>query len=67
MGERSKLPPTEKQLTRIGEFIEHEALAPHLDTVLKNFESKIKTRGGAGVMLNWMKLEIAEWEKSRTR
>jgi hypothetical protein len=58
---RSKLPPTEKQLLRIGEFIEHEAIAPHLDTVLKNFDSKIKSRGGAGIMLNWMRKEIEAW------
>lgn len=63
---RSKFPPTEKQLERIGEFIEHEAIQPHLDGVLKNFDTKIKTRGGAGVLLNWMKGEIEKWEKTRT-
>lgn len=64
---RSKMEPTPKQLERIGEFIEHEAMGPHLDGVLKNFDSKIRTRGGAGVMLNWMKGEIEKWEQAKTR
>jgi hypothetical protein len=63
---RSKLPPTEKQIERLGELIEHEAITPHLDSVMKNFEAKIRTRGGAGAMLQWMKGEIQKWERART-
>lgn len=67
MAERSKLPPTERQLERIGELIEHEAIAPYLDSIMRNFESKLKTRGGTGKMLGWMKEEIAKWESARIR
>jgi hypothetical protein len=62
MGERSKLPPTPKQLERVEQLIEHEALAPHLDKIMQNFEGKIRTRGATGVMLKWMKEEIQRYE-----
>ena len=63
---RSKLPPTARQLERVNELIEHEAITPHLDSVLRNFEGKIRTRGGTGVLLQWLKKEIEKWEKTRT-
>jgi hypothetical protein len=63
---RSKLPPTEKQIERLGELIEHEAIAPHLDSIMKGFDTKIRTRGGAGLLLSWMKGEIRKWERART-
>jgi|HubBroStandDraft_1064217.scaffolds.fasta_scaffold1708341_1 hypothetical protein len=64
---RSKMPPTEKQLQRLGELIEHEAIAPHLDSVMKKFDTQIRTRGGAGLLLGWMKGEIQKWEQAHTR
>lgn len=65
--QRSKLPPTERQIERISEFIDHVAIAPHLDSVMKDFDRKIRTRGGAGVLLGWMKAEIDKWEKAKVR
>lgn len=64
---RSKMPPTEKQIERLGELIEHEAISPYLDNIMTNFDAKIKTRGGAGVLLSWMKGEIQKWEQAKSR
>jgi len=61
-GPVSRLPPTPKMLERLAEYIDHPAMTPHLDSLMTHIPIGIKTRGGTGVMLNWMKTRIQEWE-----
>jgi hypothetical protein len=56
-------PPTPKQLERVDEYIAHPAIQPHLDKLMGSIERNLKTRGGTGALLGWMKDEIAEYEK----
>lgn len=65
MGERSKLPPTAKQLERVDELIQHEAITPHLDSLMRNFDGKLRNRGSTGALLGWMKEEITRWQKAQ--
>lgn len=62
-GPKTKLPPTEKQLVRIDDLLDHPAIAPHLDNLLVKMPGYLNTRGGAGWLINWMKSEIGKYEK----
>lgn len=63
MSEAAKKPPTRKQLDRVREYIDHPALQPHLDKLMRNIEGNLKTIGGTGALLGWMKDEINEYNK----
>jgi hypothetical protein len=56
-------PPTPKQLERVNEYIAHPAMQPHLDKLMLDIDKNLKTRGGTGALLGWMKDEIAEYQK----
>lgn len=58
-----QLPPTPRQLERVNEYISHPAIQPHLDKLMRSLVVNIKTRGGTGALLGWMKDEIAEYDK----
>ncbi len=59
---RTMLPPTPKMLERLNEYIDHPAMTPYLDRLAMDIPKGIRTRGGTGVLLNWMKQRIREWE-----
>ena len=56
-------PPTNRQLERIREYIDHPALQPHLDKLMGDMDRNLKTRGGTGALLGWMKEKISEYDK----
>lgn len=63
MTEKQKKPPTKRQLERVKEYIDHPAIQPHLDRLMGTIETHLKTVGGTGVLIGWMKEEINEYNK----
>jgi hypothetical protein len=59
----SQKPPTEKQLQRVNEYLDHPAIQPYLDKLMRDLDRSLKTRGGIGVTLGWMKAKIAEYNE----
>lgn len=54
-------PPTEHQLERLQELIEHPAVKAYVDDMdPEKFGKMIETRGGAGVLIGMMKKKIAK-------
>jgi hypothetical protein len=57
----SKPPPTERQLKRISELIQHPAIqGAYLDSLMPKWDSFISSKGGAGVLINILKKKIGE-------
>ena len=56
-------PPTGKQLERIREYIDHPAIQPHLDKLMGDMDKNLKTRGGTGALLGWMKEKIHDYDR----
>jgi hypothetical protein len=60
---QKQAPPTKKQLERVYEYIEHPAIQPFLDKLTGDLDRNLKTRGGTGALLGWMKAKIADHDK----
>jgi hypothetical protein len=59
-----KPPASKNQLLRIQELLENPALDDYIGELGEaKFKSMISTRGGAGILLMWMKKKIAEQEQ----
>jgi hypothetical protein len=63
VSDKTKAPPTKRQLERLNEYISHPAVTPHLDSLMTKLETHLKTVGGTGVLLHWLKGEINEYNK----
>lgn len=55
-----KGPPTMNQLNRINELLDYDAIIPHLDELDKQWDGLLRTQGGAGLIIGWMKKWISE-------
>jgi hypothetical protein len=66
MTDKQKKPPTKRQLERIREYIDHPAIQPHLDKLMRSIDANLKTVGGTGALIGWMKDEINEYNKRHT-
>ena len=58
-----KGPPTEKQLERIDELLDHPAMNGYMDSLAGKWDQLIATMGGAGVLIGWMKSIIVKSEQ----
>jgi hypothetical protein len=63
---KKELPPTVKMLNELIEHINHPAMTPFLDRLLKDIPTAIRTRAGTGAMLTWMSTKIEEYESKPT-
>lgn len=60
---RPKKPPTEAQLLRVQELLEHPALDEYVKKLTEaKFTSFLATSGGTGLLIGILKKEIAKWE-----
>lgn len=60
---KPKPPPTQAQLERIDSMIDHPAFDHHMDSLTRRVDSMLKTRGGAGLLIGWMKNEIKKYDE----
>lgn len=65
---RPKAPPTEAQLLRVQELLEHPALDDYVNKISEaRFSSWLSSSGGTGVLIGILKKEIAKWEAAHGR
>lgn len=55
-----KKPPTLRQLERLDEMLDDPKITPHLDELDLKWDTMLRTFGGTGLMISWMKRWIAE-------
>lgn len=61
---RPKAPPTEAQLLRVQELLEHPALDEYVEKLTEaKFSSFLASSGGTGLLIGILKKEIAKREE----
>lgn len=59
----SKPPPTADQLLRVKSMLDHPAFDDKLDSIAKRMDSMLRTKGGTGILIGWMKKEIQKYDE----
>lgn len=60
---RPKSPPTEAQLLRVQELLEHPALDQYVEKISEaRFSAWLASSGGTGLLIGILKKEIHKWE-----
>lgn len=54
--------PTETQLDRIGELLEHPAMEDYVEKLGQLWDQFLESKGGAGILIGFMKKKIREYE-----